>query len=192
MTKEEIRIYRAAWRIKNRERIRAYHRVWTVSNRDRTLEKNRKRIRAWKKSNPEKVKAQRLRKELRRPRAATEATLRWQKKYPERAALAAQRRSAMKRSLLHSEMDRKIEAVIYAECRQLVLATGVEHDVDHIIPLKYGGWHHHLNLQPLPSALNGSKGDDPFWECAGYKSWRDVPSKLWPEKLKTAYLERLV
>lgn len=46
----------------------------------------------------------------------------------------------------------------YEEAKRLTLATGVKHEVDHIIPVSKGGLHHQDNLQVLPWLENRAKG----------------------------------
>jgi hypothetical protein len=70
----------------------------------------------------------------------------------------------------------------------LTKQTGIEHHVDHIIPIKHGGWHHHENLQILPAPVNQSKSSSPFWVSSEYKDFRSVPQSLWPEPLIDFYL----
>ena len=84
----------------------------------------------------------------------------------------------------------KIEE-IYKERTRIFKESGLKCDVDHIIPISCGGWHHENNLQILPDKVNKSKGADPFWERSGFKSWRDVPQNLWPQKLIPSYLSLL-
>lgn len=97
------------------------------------------------------------------------------------------RRYAIKKSRFHPELDKSKERAIFLEAARLTRETGIEHHVDHIIPLMRGGWHHHDNLQVLPIGLNLAKGTDPFWHHPGYKSWRDVPESLWPDQLRADY-----
>ena len=66
--------------------------------------------------------------------------------------------------------------------------TGIEHHVDHIIPIKHGGFHHHENLQVLPANVNLAKSSTPFWVSSTYKDFRAVPQWLWPEPLVDFYL----
>lgn len=187
----------ARWAAENRERVAENKRRWVRKNRA----KIRVSQRAWRGRNPEKMRAKRLRHAQRNPKASSirgksyygrnveSQRLRsaeWRRKNPAifLAQKAAQRARKIERS--HPSADLLKIKAIFDECARLS-KTGVKHDVDHIIPLSRGGWHHQDNLQVLPSTVNGSKHNDPFWELAGYKSWRDVPEHLWPEALANQY-----
>ncbi len=89
--------------------------------------------------------------------------------------------------LLHEEYCYRRALKFFVAAAQLTEETGIKHDVDHIIPMGMGGWHHHLNLHVLPRKVNASKSIDPFWEIDGYKCWKHVPRHLWPNKLKPSY-----
>lgn len=55
----------------------------------------------------------------------------------------------------------KIRA-IYDEAARLSWLTGIEHTVDHVVPLRHPlvcGLHNHFNLQVLPRYLNDKKGN---------------------------------
>ena len=103
----------------------------------------------------------------------------------------ANRWLAKQKSLIHPEHDISIEKNLHNQAIRLEREIGIRHDVDHIIPLYVGGWHHHFNLQVLPKKVNKEKSKSAFWEKDGYKSWRDVPQYLWPENMKPAYLRLL-
>lgn len=92
---------------------------------------------------------------------------------------------------LHPECDRAVLGALFRFCRALSSHTGIKHEVDHIIPVKHGGFHHHLNMGALPVSLNRSKGDNPFWTSDKYLDWRSVPARLWPETLRAKYSELL-
>lgn len=53
---------------------------------------------------------------------------------------------------MHPEADAAKIKVIYQNC-----PSG--HEVDHIVPLSLGGWHHEDNLQYLPIKENRKKGN---------------------------------
>jgi 5-methylcytosine-specific restriction endonuclease McrA len=126
-----------------------------------------------------------MRRRKTRDRGAT-----WRKENLDRVAQKTRRRYAMKRSLIHPENDRRKERRFFAEAARLTRETGIEHHVDHIIPISAGGWHHHDNLQVLTIGENLTKGSDPFCELPGRKSWRDVPEHLWPSMIADQYRHR--
>lgn len=120
--------YRASLARVDREKARAAHKRW----RDRNIERERARVAAWAKGNPEKA-----------------------------ALLAATRRAAARRACPawanHEEM-----LVVYEKAAALTLETGVPHQVDHIVPLKskrVSGLHVPANLCVLPASDNATKGN---------------------------------
>ena len=115
-------------------------------------------------------------------------TEKWSKENKPRLALKSSNRRTLKRNLLHAEHDSSIEEKMRNAAEKLTIKTGVEHHVDHIIPIKHGGWHHHENLQILPAPVNQSKSSSPFWVSSEYKDFRSVPQSLWPEPLIDFYL----
>lgn len=112
----------------------------------------------------------------------------WAQKHPDRINERAAKRRALKKALLHPEHDANLERQMHKLARELTEKTGVKHHVDHIIPIKHGGMHHHLNLQVLPFDVNLSKNSTPFWTSQTYKDFRSVPKYLWPEALVDFYL----
>ena len=112
---------------------------------------------------------------------------------PEMNRAVSRKRYALKKNLMHPQHDKSKELALLAEATRLTRETGVDHQVDHIIPLGAGGWHHHENMQVLPMRVNTSKNDSAFWLSpnAEWRDWRSVPSWLWPDHLVCAYLERL-
>ena len=88
--------------------------------------------------------------------------------FPEKnAAKTAKRRSAKLERIpsWSNEADLKAIKKIYARCKRINKLTGVEHQVDHVIPLQgdsISGLHHSTNLAIIPAALNASKSNK--WE----------------------------
>lgn len=107
-------------------------------------------------------------------------------------AAIASRRFALFKSRIHPDIDFQKEKDIFVLSASISRQTGIKHEVDHIIPISKGGWHHHLNLQILPKPVNAKKNNNPFWEMKGYKNWKDVPEFLWPENLRKTYSDILL
>lgn len=112
----------------------------------------------------------------------------WNSENPHRVNQRAAKRRALKRSLHHPQHDETVELRLHEEAKRLTAETGIEHHVDHIIPIKHGGFHHHDNLQVLPANVNLAKSSTPFWVSSTYKDFRSVPQWLWPESLVDFYL----
>jgi 5-methylcytosine-specific restriction endonuclease McrA len=112
----------------------------------------------------------------------------WGKENKPRRALHSSNRRATTRNQMHPDHNLLIEEEMRKSAYALTKQTGVDHHVDHIIPIKHGGWHHHDNLQILPAPVNQSKGSSPFWVSSEYKDFRSVPQTLWPEPLIDFYL----
>lgn len=67
---------------------------------------------------------------------------------------------------------------VYREADRLTTATGVKHQVDHIVPLNHPrvcGLHVHWNLRAIPAAPNMSKGN--HW-CPEQTELFDGPEQL--------------
>lgn len=165
---ERCRKTSAAWRARNPEVWKAANKKFYAANRD----EQRARKKKWCQENAATVYAMRKR---------------WKSANPDKVKDSLRRKKARRRSCVHSGLDFRAERELFMSAQALTRATGILHHVDHIIPTKVGGWHHHLNLQVLPAPVNEHKNADPFWQMTGYKSWRDVPEYLWPEKLVPAY-----
>jgi|SRR6478736_2877468 len=174
-----------AWGKANPERVKAAKARYRATAKAKTTEKayaeaNRQAARdakkRWRQRNPDKVLAQ---------------TRKHQKANPALWSFYASQRKSLKLSRIHPDHNVAIEKFLHERAATLTELTGWKHGVDHIIPLKKGGWHHHDNLQVLPLDLNSAKNDNPFWEHDEYCSWRDVPSHLWPTDLVDNYQQLL-
>jgi 5-methylcytosine-specific restriction endonuclease McrA len=78
---------------------------------------------------------------------------------PSNSARNAKKR-AKKLGRLSENADYTIISSVYMECRQLNRQFGYHvFDVDHIIPLAFGGLHHEDNLQILPVLAHRVKTD---------------------------------
>lgn len=111
----------------------------------------------------------------------------WCNKNKGKVCQSVMRRITRKRNLIHPDLDANAEKTLYLLAAELTQKTGKPHQVDHIIPLISGGWHHHDNLQILPGPINASKSTNAFWTHPDYLSWKDVPNHLWPSGLAPTY-----
>lgn len=58
--------------------------------------------------------------------------------------------------------DKQAILAVYREAQRMTRATGIEHEVDHIVPLcgrMVSGLHVHWNLHVIPKADNQAKGN---------------------------------
>ena len=159
---------------KNRDEYLAHYKKHYEENRDEVLARKKK----YYEENRDKALARQKehRKENREKEAARnkkyyeenrDKALARQKKYnadnPEKKAATNAKRRAAKLERIPSwsnKADLKAIRKIYARCRRINKLTGVEHQVDHVIPLQgenVSGLHHSTNLAIIPAALNASK-----------------------------------
>lgn len=97
-------------------------------------------------------------------------------------------------ALMHPQRSEAEIVRLRRECSATTARTGIQHHVDHIIPITHGGWHHELNMQVIPGWMNSRKKNNPYWLSPSkeYKDWRHVPVYLWPLKLVPAYCAKLL
>jgi 5-methylcytosine-specific restriction endonuclease McrA len=57
------------------------------------------------------------------------------------------------------DADKNAIQEFYIKAKELTVATGIKHEVDHIMPISKGGLHHQNNLQVLPWIENRKKGN---------------------------------
>ena len=148
----------------NRDKINARQKKYREENRDKVLAGQKKH----REENRDKVFARhkKYREENRDDLAA------YHKKYraenPEKcAATAAKYRAAQLERIPSWSNDDDLKAIkkIYARCKRINKLTGIEHQVDHVIPLQgdgISGLHHSTNLAIIPASLNACKSNS--WE----------------------------
>lgn len=181
--KRKARERAARYRSENPERCRAAVIAWNEKNREyikirakeyhrNNLEKRRLKNKEWREANKESLRRK---------------ALIWQSKNKHIIRHFSNIRIAKKHNRIHPDLDKSACVKLHAKCLEMEKNTGIRYDLDHIIPISYGGWHHQDNLQILPESVNASKRCNPIWEKDGFKSWRDVPRHLWPESLFRYY-----
>ena len=89
-------------------------------------------------------------------------------------------RKARERKQMHPLANMEKIASIYQLAVIETKRTEVPHDVDHIIPLIGGGFHHEENLQVIPKSVNQEKHGNLLWRSTQYLDWTCVPMFLWP------------
>lgn len=111
----------------------------------------------------------------------------WAKRNGAKILSKVMKRNACKKQRVHPLADLSRIDSLYEEAEGLTRQGGMKYQVDHIIPLKWGGWHHHDNMQILPESVNTSKGQDPYWRSHEYLDWTDISPSLWPDKVLPMY-----
>ena len=128
-------------RLKHADKEKSRHAKYSKEN----PEKEREKYRRWYKNNSEKASAKAKRYYL--------------KNLDKNAAKSSKRRAQMANACVSWADTDKIQA-IYSKCRQISDETGIEHHVDHIIPIKSDfvcGLHVENNLRILTGFENQSK-----------------------------------
>ena len=142
---------------KNKGAVAQCNKKWSEKNPGRKAElarewrkKNKEYVNSvvidWRKNNPEKVE------EMRRKRFEKDPDGFRSMKRMHRA-----KRRAILEDRLHPNHNFEIEKILADQCKRLYKRFGVKFEIDHIVPLDKGGWHHHLNLHVIPMVWNRRK-----------------------------------
>ena len=172
--KEERCVYSRRYSEKNRDEVNRKKRVAHTKNRDVNNEKRRQ---WWRDLSPERKDEQRAKNKKHREEnkeyrnAQNKIWYNNNKDY--KNARDAKRRAAKRNALppwLNSEHDIQIKQ-FYTQSQRLTEDTGVQHNVDHIVPLQgvhVCGLHVPWNLDVMTAVENSSKGNrytgDDAWE----------------------------
>ncbi len=144
---EKLKIQRAVYSKVNSDKAITRSSEWAKNNRDRSREIKTK----WRENNSEKMK------EIRNE---------WAKNNPEYLTFICRKYQISKVNASPKWADKKKMIAIYKESRRLSLETGIQHHVDHIVPITSDivcGLHCEANLQILTFSENVKKGNR-HWE----------------------------
>jgi len=130
------------WNLKNPGVCAAIAKKWRQNNREYVNQVSRD----WQRNHPEKVK------EMNRKRFEKDPDGFRSMKRMHRA----KRRAALEERL-HPDHNFEIEKILSEQCKRLYDRFRVKFEIDHIVPLNKGGWHHHLNLHVIPMVWNRRK-----------------------------------
>lgn len=159
--KEKWKEYGEKWRKANPEK----HEEIQKKSRAKNIEKRRALFKKWREANKEYVKKRCAEWRAKNPdhkeryrETTMRCSRRWALANPDARTAHACARRARVRNRLSSDANRAIIRSFYTIARRVTRCIGVEHHVDHIIPIFRGGMHHESNLQILPAKINLSKG----------------------------------
>jgi hypothetical protein len=110
------------------------------------------------------IRTKRAEEKIRRADAYKEYARKWYTNNPEKCRLRCRARRASIAKAASPNHDRKIELALEHARRRISQCVAVSFEIDHIMPIKHGGLHHHGNLQLLPATLNRKKNARPNYE----------------------------
>jgi hypothetical protein len=140
--KEVVAATNRRWQLNNPEKKAALEKSWRQRNREYVNSVSRE----WQKNNPEKVKEMSKKRFERDPDG-----------FRSMKRMHRAKRRAILEERLHPEHNFEIEKTLVDQCKRLYKRFGIKFEVDHIVPLDKGGWHHYLNLHVIPMIWNRRK-----------------------------------
>ena len=150
-----------AYREANSERVAAYDKAYRKANSEKIAAKNR----AYREANPEKKAAQVKAYREANPEKVAAKNKAWREAHPYEVLASAAKSRATKHNALpiwYSKDHHDQIIGIYEERDRITAATGVTHEVDHILPINgdtVSGFHVPENLQIITKTENMQKGN---------------------------------
>lgn len=154
--KEKIKKESREYKLKNKDNIKEYSKKRYLKKKEHITNINKK----WYSENKEKVRENR-RKYARNNR--------------DKFHIKETIRRSRKIENTHELFDPKIHNVYYHMRLRLEKCLGIKYHIDHILPLAKGGYHHHLNLQVIPSDLNSRKNNNLDFKHPSLVHWTELP-----------------
>jgi hypothetical protein len=149
------------WRKANADRHRSNTASWQKAN----PEKHRKNVELWQKANPDRGRELRKRWVENNRAWCNEKSAIWQKENSDKVNVMQARRRAAKLRAIPSWANPAAIRVFYETARDRTKTTGIEHHVDHIVPLQgktVCGLHAENNLSVI-TGIENSKKQNLFW-----------------------------
>lgn len=156
------------WRAANPDAHRARVAKWRARNPARAKQADRE----WAGKNRERVNASSRRYTARNPGKSTASSAAYYKAHPSKATAKAARYKALRLKATTKWASGFIISEAYDLARLRAKATGIEWEVDHIVPLQSKlvcGLHCEANLQVIPAVANNKKGN---------RHWPDMPQQI--------------
>lgn len=99
----------------------------------------------------------------------------YRKTHSEKVNALASKRYSNEKNQLHPERNDKLIQCIFGISTRISKCLQFDYEVDHIIPLSKGGWHHEENLQVISMRLNVRKNNKLDFQHPFLKTSEDVP-----------------
>ena len=155
----------AKWRAENPEKQKVCEKRWRDNNKGKVYE----RVLNWRNANRARFNANAQRYREDNAERVREHYIKWQRKNPGKVNAQGMRRYARKLRALPVWAEVEEICRVYEKARQLSEETGIQHHVDHIVPLQSKvvcGLHCEANLQIITAGENQRKNN---------RWWPDMP-----------------
>ena len=147
----------ARWKKENADRVRHLDNLNHKKRRKENPEKEKQNRERFYKKNRERLLAKKREDYKNNREKILQKALDWQARNLDKARVRNSKRRSKKRNATHLDHDPKIELTLIRQCQSLQKRLGIKFEVDHIVPISKGGFHHHLNLHVIPAYWNRVK-----------------------------------